>query len=470
VRKLVDLPDWPGRGSDMRAGHAVAFPDVDVSTVAHPDHDLGTDAPPELVLDGTALASADAVRAWVERAFRYWDGDGRQGRAFTPRELALIDEVFSPPPMEIRSALRRRVDEGEPEVVKLTSGQYRVLDTLRFQRRASVTGPAGCGKTMIAAEKARRLAKEGFRTLLVCFNQPLARELAAQLGDVRAPGGLDVSTFHELCRRLGHEHGLLPVPEPDPKPSDWFDVVLPSALEGAIAADGGWYHAVVVDEGQDFERSWLESLDLMLREPGEGVLYIFHDPGQALYREDVVASLGLPEFDIPWNCRNPGPIHAFAARHASGLEGVAVLREDGPEPEVIVAAPGRETIEALRKVLHRIIVEEHVRPWEVAVLTGRSLSASDVWAHRKFGDQVLWNDSYDEEGRSRGLAADEVPEQPTDTILLESIRRFKGLDREVVILVELDPADERLQKLLYVGATRARQHLVVIGEGSIVGR
>lgn len=462
VRLLADLPDWPGREADIRAGHAVAFPDVDLATVAHPGHDLGPDAPSELVLDGSKLTSPAAVRAWVERAYGYWNGDGRRGRAFSAAELALIEERLSPPPLELGPALRRRVDEGEPQVVTLTRGQYHVLDTLRRQRRAAVCGPAGCGKTMLAAEKARRLAKDGFRTLLVYFNQPLARELASQLADAPAPGCLDVSTFHELCRRLGHAHGLLPMPEPDPKPSDWFDALLPAALEGAIAADGARYHAVVVDEGQDFERSWLESLDLMLTEPGEGVLYIFHDPGQALFREDAVASLGLPEYDIAWNCRNPRPIHALAARHAPGLEGVEVLREDGPEPEVIVAGPGRATVEALRRVLHRLVLGEHVRPWELVVLSGSKLADSAVWAQRRFGDQVLWNGSYDDAGRSLGLSADAVPEQPSDTILCESIRRFKGLESPVVVLVELDPADARLQQLLYVGATRAREHLVVI--------
>ena len=32
---------------------------------------------------------------------------------------------------------------------------------------------------MLAAAKARRLAREGYRTLLVCFNQRLAAELIA---------------------------------------------------------------------------------------------------------------------------------------------------------------------------------------------------------------------------------------------------------------------------------------------------
>ena len=94
-----------------------------------------------------------------------------------------------------------------------------------------------------------------------------------------------------------------------------------------------------------------------------------------------------------------------------------MLREEGREPELVSAAPGRETLEALRKVLHRLFVEEGLAPWQIAVLTGRSLAKSDVWRQRVFGNQVLWNGSYDEAGHSLGLSADRAPDQPTDTIL-----------------------------------------------------
>jgi hypothetical protein len=204
---------------------------------------------------------------------------------------------------------------------------------------------------------------------------------------------------------------------------------------------------------------------LALVDPDNDPLYVFHDPGQALYRDDVVADLRLPEFAVPWNCRNPGPIHALAARYAPDLEAVEVLRPEGRAPEIITAAPGRETLKALAGVLHRLTAEEGVRPWEIAVLSGRSLARSEVWRQRRFGNQVLWNGSYDDAGNSLGLSADDVPDQPTDTILCDSIRRFKGLDREVIVLVELDESDPRFAQLMYVGVTRAREYLVAIFAG-----
>ncbi|MEO5940982.1 MAG: ATP-binding domain-containing protein [Candidatus Limnocylindrales bacterium] len=47
-------------------------------------------------------------------------------------------------------------------------------------------------------------------------------------------------------------------------------------------------------------------------------------------------------------------------------------------------------------------------------------------------------------------------------IVCDSSRRFKGLERPVIVLCELDPADKNHERLLYVGASRAKQHLIVI--------
>ena len=458
-RKLASLPDWPGSDDDIRMGHAVAFPDVSVHGTTH-TVGLGPDAPLELVVDQSDLASPEASGLAVERAYDYWLGDRRRGIPLTDRQLELIDE-FLAPTTQLQPLLRLEVEQGERRVVQLTKEQIHTLDTLRGQRRAAIKGPAGTGKTILAREKARRLAAEGFRTLLVCFNQPLARTLADDLAGTPAPGGLDVLTFHELCLRMGREAGTLPVPEPAEKTQDWWDVVLPRAIDAAIPEVGGRYHAIVIDEGQDFAKPWLESLYLMLVDPDHDVLYVFHDPEQALYRDDIVDTLGLPEFYLDWNCRNTGPIHRFAATYAPALASAPVLHEEGRAVETISVGEGG-VVEALRKVLHRLVVEERLAPWQIAVLTGVPLSRSGVWKQRQFGNQVLWNGSYDDAGHSLGLSADATPDQPTDTILCDSIRRFKGLEREVIILVEFDDSDRRLAQLMYVGATRARQHLVAI--------
>ncbi len=474
IDKLLQLPGWPARLTPI-SGHAVAFPHVEMDTMRGRLGLLGPDVDPELIADQSMFIDTEEGRrelaSFVERAFESWSGGSKTqppGKAAIDLLVATLSEPF-----EISPMLRNEIAAGESNVVKLTAEQYGLLTTLRSIRRASIVGGAGTGKTMIAAEKARRLAREGFRTLLVCFNSPLAGMLAEEVARTADETGLlEVKTFHQLCEDLGREAVVLG-PRPSPVGQPWFDVTLPRALDDAIARLGPRYHAIVVDEGQDFEAGWLLSLESLLFDGREDVLYVFHDPAQALFREDVVDGLGMPEFALAMNCRNAQPIHALIQRFAGEGLSAEALRQDGRRPEMIEADGPEATARALRSVLHRLRVDEGVKPWDIAVLTGARLEDSPVWhvAGRRFGNEVLGNPAVDDGGRSLGLTAQDVPELPSDVILCDTIRRFKGLERPVIILVEVSPKDARiLDKLLYVGGSRARQHLVVIGPGEVLAR
>ncbi|MBA2374086.1 MAG: ATP-binding domain-containing protein [Chloroflexi bacterium] len=174
------------------------------------------------------------------------------------------------------------------------------------------------------------------------------------------------------------------------------------------------------------------------------------------------------------NCRNAQPIHAVVARFAEGGLAAEAMRSGGREPELVVAEDGPATIEALRGVLHRLraVDGEAVNPWDIAVLTGAKLDESAVWGvpGRRYGNEVLGNPAVDDEGRHLGLAAHAAPELDSDVILCETIRRFKGLEKPVIVLVELRADDPRLDRMLYVGASRARQHLVVIAPAAVLAR
>jgi len=61
----------------------------------------------------------------------------------------------------------------------------------------------------------------------------------------------------------------------------------------------------------------------------------------------------------------------------------------------------------------------------------------------------------------------ERPEE--DKIIIDTIRRFKGLESPVVILV-VTPEVALNEELLYVAISRARTHLFIIGEKLIIDR
>jgi hypothetical protein len=467
---LTAHPEWIG--DQPRMLHAVAFPDTERANLLRAGRtDLGPDAPLDLVIDRADLAEAGTTWLALERVFAHWEGDGSRDRGLSEHALGVIHDVIEPR-VTLGPSLAGDLAAGEHELLLPTHHQLKVLTTLRGERRASIVGAAGSGKTLIAMEKARQLATIGFNVLLVCFNQPLARALVDDpgLAPHLAAGRLTVATFHELCVRLGREAGTLP-PQPARPGAEWFGTALPTALLDATRDVGGRWQALVIDEGQDFHADWLTSLVLLLSDPDEDVVYVFHDPAQAIYRPDAVAVLGLREFPLPDNCRNARPIHELAFRWYAGEVESEPLREDGRTPQILAAEAGTATLDALRDVLDDLVKREGIERERIAVLTGVSLEHSTAWQRRRFkGDLVLWNGSVDSDGRSLGLPFDAVEAQPPHTIAIETIHRFKGLERDVIVLVELRPDDGRLGQLLYVGASRAKHHLVVIAPPEIVVR
>jgi hypothetical protein len=467
--KLLDLPDWP-RDLDPLAGHAVAFPDVDLDSLPRGHALLGLDAPTDLVLDAHALETVDGIQRWLDRVFDYWTGDGAGARRPLGEQGVRLVDALLRPTVSLRRLVRGRIEDDRAALLEASRTQSRILNRWRALRQVEVVGPAGSGKSMLAAERARRLAAEGYRTLLVCFNQRLATTMQRDLADAKAPAGLTVTTFHRLCELLATRSGTLPA-RPTPIPREWWDQTLPDALDAAIGADpDARYHAVIVDEGQDFARGWLESLALLLVDTDHGVFWIFHDPAQALFRPDVVEQLGLDRLELFEDHRNPPAVARLAARFRADEAEIEVYRDEGLPAEIVEAAPGAASVEELRKILHRLTVEEQVPTFRIAVLSGRSAGSSDVWRARRFGNVTLWNEALDDQGHSRGLPPEQIPDEPDDVVLFETIRRFKGLEREVIVLCELPEEAGRLDELLYVGLTRATTHLVVIAPRALAER
>ena len=124
---------------------------------------LGLDADSELVADQSMFVDSDEgraeLRAFVDGAFAAWGQHGQE-RAPGTAAIDLLRAVGSEP-FEIRSMLRHELVEGERDVVRLTNGQFQLLNQLRNVRRASIVGGAGTGKTLLAAEKAKPARARG---------------------------------------------------------------------------------------------------------------------------------------------------------------------------------------------------------------------------------------------------------------------------------------------------------------------
>lgn len=443
--QLFGHPLWRRwQGGRLTLGHAVMLPDIhDALALVGPNRQraiIGVDT------DITSL------RTWLASLQTFWAGQGEV--PLGPQGVQLVEDILYRS-VEVRPALRSVLDEAEQGRIRLTTEQARVLRILGSRRRAVIAGGAGTGKTLIAVEKARQLAAALPSVLLLCYNRPLADALAVGLAD---EPNITVLNFHQLCdRRISEARQAVGIDlmreaqeaYPGTSQKHVFDVQLPFALARSNEVLTSKYSAIVVDEAQDFSDDYWFSLEELLVDEEQGVLYIFIDENQALYRRHA----NLPVPDVPFrllaNCRNTVPIHRVGYAFYRGdtiedpdLAGEAVRR--------IVIDGDAQQASAIADVVRELLAAA-VAPEEIAVLLAKRPK------DRLYG--LLQAQRLP--GGARWSA--EVP-GVARAVLLDTVSRFKGLEAPVVVLwVGEEVVDEQEYEFLYVGATRAKSLLVLVG-------
>lgn len=345
---------------------------------------------------------------------------------------------------------------------------------------------AGGGKSVIARLRALSLARSGRSVLLVCSTASLAKSLQRDVQD-KSNGRALVNTLHQVlilkARRTGR-------PEAFGIPAEGQVTIeqlgrLPEQTAAIAAASADRYDALVVDEAQDIGAATIEALTGFLHDPAEGSVWTFADAFQNLRPEPVALGGGSGAGDaaslptgrgadvviIRQNHRNPEPVF----RLAEGLRADGVPRTSRKGEISSHRVDYRET-SAERP--QRVVLEE-VMDWlagqriergRVAVVTIGRTEDNPVFTDRRFHGPTskFWemdNPQLDADGRRRPEPVEAMPAPDTAKVYFDSARRMKGLERGVVILVDVpDPGPEGSieRRLLYAGVTRATTYLCVI--------
>ena len=433
------IREYLGKGFRCRFEWGVVLPDVKSS------QDWGPDLPRALVLDSTDLAHPESA---VERMFRHWEKENRRGASgFGNRALpgecvdALVRMLYERHP----SWLAPQFDAEYRELLRLTEEQKSLLYSLADHPRAAFSGAAGTGKTVLAMEKACRMALAGKRVLLLCFNRPLAAHLAR-----KADGAFTVETFHDFCECLA-KRAKLPFTPPTggDKAQRFYEKEAPMLLLDALEQlPAERYDAIVVDEAQDFLPDWWPCLDEALKDGREGTLYAFYDPNQDLRGGGPPEALEVRPTRLSYNCRNTTRIAEYAARLV-GDE--AVVRPDAPrgaKVKKITCSSDAEVVQKVGERIEQLVDKEGIEPDRIAIISTRRREKSPFAEHRPAGRFPLRNL---DESRSGSAGA----------VVFDTLYRCKGLEWDVVILLDL-PYEYIKARHRYIAASRARHLLIVI--------
>ena len=348
-----------------------------------------------------------------------------------------------------RDVVARALENDEDAADILTSRQAVILDAIRLLNRVEVRGGAGSGKTFMAMEQARRLAAAGQRVALVCYSHGLAsylRRITSSWSQRQRPDY--VGEFHKLGMEWGAPEGP-DENERNKETSQFFEHDLPKQMEELAAnlPDGQRFDSVVIDEAQDFADSWWEPVLIALRDPDAGGIYVFSDEGQRVFQREGTPPVPLVPLILDQNIRNTRQIASVFQSLTD--HPMRFLGPDGPDVRFVAC----ESAEALSigDDQVEVLLDEGWRSEDVALLTTGSRHPEQV-ARQADGNDAYWDSFWDAE-----------------QVFYGHVLGFKGLERRAIVLVVNDRyALERARERLYVGLSRARDQLVVVGDPDFI--
>jgi hypothetical protein len=436
---------------DMAHGYAVVFPHLDYEGAPPPHADKAIIIS-RRHLPMMAQAITTAYKAWtdVARPLGY-----EQYRMLLHDCLMPKFRVFRPVGPDISKA-------GE-HLLQLTETQAQVFEGLYAQDRVLVEGVAGSGKTFLALHRALAFAREGKRTLFVCYNTELAAWLRAHVEEdpTTAPFRelLTIKNFHALTADLAKQAGITFKPAHGSPPTDafWSDEV-PDLMEQAVLSLEGegraqYFDAIVVDEAQDFCLGWWYALTNSILSKPDGPLYAFLDPNQSLRGAVQRPPIEFAaRFKLTINCRNTRRIATASASVLSLTPHIFQRAPIGGALRVLRAGSDRHqkglVLQKLRSLLHR----EGVEPKQIAVI-GPAAKDKGSLADVRDIDGVP-------------LVTSTLAWRAGDGVLVTTARSFKGLEAEVVVLYDLGGFGPLFKREdLYVSCTRAKALLIAIVHG-----
>ncbi len=381
------------------------------------------------------------------------------------------------PSMRTRLGVRSEIANARVIETDVLRPLRSIMDAVHGIDRLMVDGYPGTGKTYAALYRARCDLGAGRRTLVLCFNIPLAAALTARLGamPVRANTPLSavracdcvVARFHALATAALTETGTSLLFEAP----DYYERLVEAFAHAAASGAFGEFDSIVVDEGQDFSPAMMRALDALSARgcaKGSQRIAFFADPNQSLYdstpEAELQARFGQP-LHLRENLRNSKSIAAFLREldptRLRGLESPPSMRE-GQRVVVWEYAHGDNAAQrdAMASIVRDLHEREDVRLDDIVLLSPFRRERTALHELTTVAGFPLVSL---EEAAGRDAA------QPP-CVRYETLHRFKGLESPAVILHDVaGDGPNVFYEAILTAASRAQHALYVLRSSNYAG-
>lgn len=362
-----------------------------------------------------------------------------------------------------------------PDLIRVMDLQQEQLARNLGDGHRVIHGVAGSGKTMILGYRCLQLARGAGKPILVlCFNKALAARLAQLIASHGASARVSVQHFHGWCREQLRLYQIAP---PRPGSADYVGQLVEKVVDGVDRGQtpAAQYAAILIDEGHDFQPEWFR-LVVQMVDPASNSLLVLYDDAQSLYqrRKFSFSSVGIQARGrttiLRLNYRNSAEILHTAMAFAGEWLTAQDAEDDGvplvPPQSVGRHGPPPQWREYASEVEELRAVAEFLRAQRQRL---------DSWGQLA----VLSRTHHDNERSFAYLSRAGIPVEQLgagrepislagDSVKLLTLHASKGLEFEAVAIPFIGhlphPKATSLaeeSRLLYVGMTRAMDHLLL---------
>jgi len=167
-----------------------------------------------------------------------------------------------------------------------------------------------------------------------------------------------------------------------------------------------------------------------------------------------VADHGYPTYKLTRNLRNTKSIARIVQQLSDTQTKPHRRSPEGLEPNVITQPSAPVLKSQLNELVTTLTTTEGFRPDQIVILTPHSLKNSSLNGLTHLAD----------------IPVVDLKDRRSSAITHATIGAFKGLESDVLILVDIDPKDERCdRKARYVAVSRCRHLLYVFCRGDWLG-
>ena len=428
VELLEDLFEDNGYAPKMKCQvePAVWFPSVSSRT------DIGSmpmEFHEEIVLLENAL---DDPETFIDRIYEFYSM--KKFTYLTADCAKAVVDTFAPHFRAVASLNAKRKEQKDL-FFRLTEEQNALINYLEEQKIAAIQGAAGTGKTVLACEKAKVLAKDG-KVLFLCYNQFLRKALQEEKElNPEKYENVDFFNIHQLVS------SKIKATNVDDEDIDVF-------LTKYDQYDWNYKH-IIVDEAQDFKDSFIEKL-YEIAFYSEGTFYVFFDKNQFVQGREFPKWLRDAECRLVLNinCRNTYRIAEVSGKPI-GVEPKTIKYVKGDNSNLYICGDRK----AVEKKLTALIAMYHENRYpldEICIITAKTVENSIISDAKKIGCYEITDE------RQKGK------------VLFTSARKFKGLESDAIILIDIDDTtfmNDENKRLFYVGSSRAKLNLDLIVNG-----